>query len=193
MSFRSDGLGGPCYKPVNPDGSLAIPVTSPGGSFVTLLSPLDSSSMNQTPRDSSSHVGTPRDSSSHVGTPLDSSSHVGTPLDSSSSVQSALDVPSSVQSALDVPSSVQSALGDSRFEEDTRRREKEELASAELISASLARGDYHLCTCDSLIQKDGGCNWVKCARCGREWCWVTKLPKGEGEGHCPYHGKHNCH
>ncbi|MFA5091137.1 MAG: hypothetical protein WC483_00615 [Candidatus Paceibacterota bacterium] len=66
-------------------------------------------------------------------------------------------------------------------------------ASEAFIVKGKKRGDLHECMCGAIMQKDGGCNYVKCPVCQREWCWVTKLLKGSGPGMCPFGGKHNCH
>lgn len=70
--------------------------------------------------------------------------------------------------------------------------ERAERESADFIEKNVRDGNYHRCVCGAILEKNAGCNYVKC-RCGQEWCWVTKLPKGSGRGHCPFGGPHNCH
>ncbi|KAK6981852.1 RanBP-type and C3HC4-type zinc finger-containing protein 1, partial [Biomphalaria glabrata] len=43
----------------------------------------------------------------------------------------------------------------------------------------------HCPQCSIIVQKKGGCDWIKCSICKLEICWVTKGPrwgpKGEGD------------
>ncbi len=51
-------------------------------------------------------------------------------------------------------------------------------ATKEFIVDNLAAFTYRYCMgCGVLIQKDGGCNYVKCVVCGTEICWQCGLQK----------------
>ncbi|GFR93940.1 RanBP-type and C3HC4-type zinc finger-containing protein 1 [Elysia marginata] len=55
----------------------------------------------------------------------------------------------------------------------------------------------HCPQCQVIVQKKGGCDWIRCSICKTEICWVTKGrrwgPNGEGDisGGCRLRGWHN--
>lgn len=46
-----------------------------------------------------------------------------------------------------------------------------------LICECMRTGQVRMCECGALIDKDGGCNNVKCTICGTEWCWACGFIK----------------
>jgi len=47
-----------------------------------------------------------------------------------------------------------------------------------LLQKMLAKGDAMLCpTCQIVVMKKEGCDWVRCSMCKTEICWVTKGPR----------------
>ena len=46
-----------------------------------------------------------------------------------------------------------------------------------LLKSELANGTVRTCLCGALIQKDGGCEYVRCPVCAQEWCWRCGLRK----------------
>ncbi len=38
--------------------------------------------------------------------------------------------------------------------------------------------------CRIMLEKDGGCNFVKCLYCKTKMCWVCGFEKGHGKGLC---------
>ncbi|KAI8759279.1 ranBP-type and C3HC4-type zinc finger-containing protein 1 [Biomphalaria glabrata] len=56
----------------------------------------------------------------------------------------------------------------------------------ELLQQLVKDGEaMHCPQCSIIVQKKGGCDWIKCSICKLEICWVTKGPrwgpKGEGD------------
>lgn len=49
--------------------------------------------------------------------------------------------------------------------------EAEEKTSEQLLSSMIQANTVKTCTCGALIEKDNGCNYLKCSFCQKEWCW----------------------
>lgn len=74
-----------------------------------------------------------------------------------------------------------------------KRKVEAILESEKLIKEKLSLGEYKYCLggCGVIIQKDGGCNWIKCSICSTEQCWhCNKAKKGNYpnviSGYCSY-------
>jgi len=47
-----------------------------------------------------------------------------------------------------------------------------------LLQKMLAKGDAMYCpTCQIVVMKKEGCDWIRCSMCKTEICWVTKGPR----------------
>ena len=69
----------------------------------------------------------------------------------------------------------------------------DEQLTAVFINEKLKEGTYKYCLeCKRLVEKDGGCNYVKCCKCGCEMCWVCYKIKGPSG--CVFgNAEHNSH
>lgn len=65
---------------------------------------------------------------------------------------------------------------DTEAERVALERELEDIESELAIVIGLANGSLLRCACGRNIEKDGGCNYVKCL-CGVEWCWECRKEK----------------
>ncbi|XP_069507053.1 ranBP-type and C3HC4-type zinc finger-containing protein 1 [Ambystoma mexicanum] len=97
------------------------------------------------------------------------------------------------------------------YQDDLKlRAENDEAAkkTSEALATMVQQGIAMLCPqCKIIIQKKDGCDWIKCAVCHTELCWVTKGPRwgpmgsGDTSGGCkcrvtgaPCHPNcQNCH
>ncbi|KAF7996655.1 hypothetical protein HCN44_002301 [Aphidius gifuensis] len=69
--------------------------------------------------------------------------------------------------------------------------DKESKKTAAMLTDMLERGEAMSCpTCDVVLMKKWGCDWLRCSMCKTEICWVTKGPrwgplgKGDTSGGC---------
>lgn len=47
-----------------------------------------------------------------------------------------------------------------------------------MLAEMLRRGEAMACpTCDVVLMKKMGCDWLRCSMCKTEICWVTKGPR----------------
>jgi RanBP-type and C3HC4-type zinc finger-containing protein 1 len=74
-----------------------------------------------------------------------------------------------------------------------KKQAKRKMETQKLIDEKISLGEYMLCLgeCGAIIQKDGGCNWIKCIICKTELCWQCRLIKkgnypNVNVGFCPY-------
>ncbi|XP_060925372.1 ranBP-type and C3HC4-type zinc finger-containing protein 1 [Limanda limanda] len=75
------------------------------------------------------------------------------------------------------------------YQDDLRIRAENDLAAQQtkqMLESMLQNGEAMKCpTCDVIVQKKDGCDWICCLMCRTEICWVTKQarwgPNGTGD------------
>ncbi|XP_035007658.1 ranBP-type and C3HC4-type zinc finger-containing protein 1 [Hippoglossus stenolepis] len=75
------------------------------------------------------------------------------------------------------------------YQDDLRIRAENDLAAQQtkkMVESLLQNGEAMKCpTCDVIVQKKDGCDWICCLMCKTEICWVTKQarwgPNGTGD------------
>ncbi|KAH9515505.1 RanBP-type and C3HC4-type zinc finger-containing protein 1 [Bulinus truncatus] len=76
-----------------------------------------------------------------------------------------------------------------KYQDDLKMRSVNDAAAKqtqELLEKLVTDGEaMHCPQCSIIVQKKGGCDWIKCSICKLEICWVSKGPrwgpKGEGD------------
>lgn len=67
------------------------------------------------------------------------------------------------------------------YQNDVKHKAKNDVAAKrtqQKIEAMLKKGDAMKCpTCDIIVMKKDGCDWIRCTMCKTEICWVTKGPR----------------
>ncbi|XP_034952749.1 serine-rich adhesin for platelets-like [Chelonus insularis] len=73
----------------------------------------------------------------------------------------------------------------------SQETDEESKRTAAMLSEMLRRGEAMACpTCDVVLMKKMGCDWLRCSMCKTEICWVTKGPRwgpggtGDTSGGC---------
>ncbi|XP_074867550.1 ranBP-type and C3HC4-type zinc finger-containing protein 1 [Carettochelys insculpta] len=97
------------------------------------------------------------------------------------------------------------------YQDDLRLRaqnDQDARQTTEMLTTMVQKGEAMYCpTCKIVVQKKDGCDWIRCAVCHTEICWVTKGPRwgpagpGDTSGGCrcrlngaPCHPQcRNCH
>ncbi|XP_074115919.1 uncharacterized protein LOC141538386 isoform X2 [Cotesia typhae] len=80
------------------------------------------------------------------------------------------------------------------YQDDVRiskESDQESKRTAAMLAEMLRRGEAMACpTCDVVLMKKMGCDWLRCSMCKTEICWVTKGPRwgpggnGDTSGGC---------
>ncbi|XP_063003472.1 ranBP-type and C3HC4-type zinc finger-containing protein 1 isoform X2 [Elgaria multicarinata webbii] len=97
------------------------------------------------------------------------------------------------------------------YQDDLQLRAKNDQAAQQttaMLLGMVQKGEAMYCpTCNIIVQKKDGCDWIRCTVCHTEICWVTKGPRwgpagsGDTSGgcHCKLNGNpchpncQNCH
>uniref|UniRef100_A0A8D0HTR5 RanBP-type and C3HC4-type zinc finger-containing protein 1 n=1 Tax=Sphenodon punctatus TaxID=8508 RepID=A0A8D0HTR5_SPHPU len=97
------------------------------------------------------------------------------------------------------------------YQDDLKLRAQNDQAArqtTEMLTSMVQKGEAMYCpTCQIIVQKKEGCDWIRCTVCQTELCWVTKGPRwgpggpGDTSGGCrcrvdgkPCHPNcQNCH
>uniref|UniRef100_A0A0B7BCW6 RanBP-type and C3HC4-type zinc finger-containing protein 1 n=1 Tax=Arion vulgaris TaxID=1028688 RepID=A0A0B7BCW6_9EUPU len=99
---------------------------------------------------------------------------------------------------------IHEGLNCKQYQDDLKLRANNDIAAkqtAEMLQKLVADGEaMHCPQCHVVLQKKGGCDWIKCSICKTEICWVTKGPRwgplGDGDlsggCHCRTNGQ-KCH
>lgn len=68
-----------------------------------------------------------------------------------------------------------------QYQEELRLRAHNDAAArqtTDMLQTLVQRGEAMQCpTCRIVVQKKDGCDWLRCAVCRTELCWVTKGPR----------------
>lgn len=67
------------------------------------------------------------------------------------------------------------------YQEDvklSKETDEESKRTATMLAEMLERGEAMTCpTCDVVLMKKWGCDWLRCSMCKTEICWVTRGPR----------------